>query len=90
MGSLSEIDQALGLGGDEEMWMPDLDGFAGYGNPFEAKNAYHNEDDDLAAAIAASLQDVQPGGMQQQQLSSQANLHKGDDKHVDEFDFIDL
>jgi hypothetical protein len=37
---LSEIDEALGLGGDEEMWMPEIEGLNGYGNPFDGRNAF--------------------------------------------------
>ena len=52
---LSEIDKALGLDNDDEMFMPDIGGFQQQrANPF----AGNQEDDDLAAAIAASLAEM--------------------------------
>lgn len=52
---LSDIDRALGLNNDDEMFMPDLGGGYG-GNPFGG-NGFNCEEEALAAAIAASLQD---------------------------------
>ena len=55
---MTSIDQALGLGGNEEMWIPDLDAFSGYGNSFGGRSAFQSEEEAIAAAIAASLQDA--------------------------------
>ena len=49
---LSDIDRALGLDNDDEMFMPELGG--GYGNHFGG-GGFNSEEEALAAAIAASL-----------------------------------
>lgn len=59
---VSDIDRALGLDNDDEMFMPELGGGYG-GHPFGG-GGFNSEEEALAAAIAASLQDSNPGGMQ--------------------------
>ena len=43
------------------MFMPDIMDM-GKGNPFAMQNGFGDEDDDLAAAIAASLADLKQNG----------------------------
>jgi len=59
----TNIDKALGLDGDEMMSLP---GFDDYGMGGHFGGGFGNEDEALAAAIAASLQDMnpEPSGMQ--------------------------
>ena len=60
----TNIDKALGLDGDEMMSLPGFEDY-GMGGQF-GSGGFGNEDEALAAAIAASLQDMnpEPSGMQ--------------------------